>query len=202
MLLARPPSNRGTDLSRRLQTGKSAAFVDKQQLNLPRPLISQGHERNIHLTSRAQLKNEPDAAIYRSKAQPLTLSFITQLLVAKQPSVILTALIVRHTTAPKEHTLLMKGCPGYFSCKTAHNRLQTWVDRTPVTRSLLRMESSGMLRRVTLVTTDVSEELSASFIRVTKIGELGTTLAVTSNGRTPRTNTQRASVASYGKRCS
>jgi hypothetical protein len=41
-----------------------------------------------------------------------------------------------------------------------------------------------MLRRVTLVRTDVSEELSASFIRVTRIGELGTTLAVTSNRRT------------------
>jgi hypothetical protein len=44
-----------------------------------------------------------------------------------------------------------------------------------------RMPSSGMLRRVALVRTDVSEELSASFIRVTRIGELGTTLAVTSN---------------------
>jgi hypothetical protein len=42
-----------------------------------------------------------------------------------------------------------------------------------------RMASSGMLRRVTLVRTDVSEELSASFIRVSGIGELGTTLAVT-----------------------
>jgi hypothetical protein len=38
-----------------------------------------------------------------------------------------------------------------------------------------------MLRRVVLVRTDVSEELSASFIRVTRIGELGTMLAVTSN---------------------
>jgi hypothetical protein len=38
------------------------------------------------------------------------------------------------------------------------------------------MASSGMLRRVALVRTDVSEELSASFIRVTRIGELGTTL--------------------------
>jgi hypothetical protein len=37
-----------------------------------------------------------------------------------------------------------------------------------------------MLRLVALVRTDVSEELSASFIRVTSIGELGTTLAVTS----------------------
>jgi hypothetical protein len=38
------------------------------------------------------------------------------------------------------------------------------------------MVSSGMLRRVALVRTDVSEELSVSFIRVTTIGELGTTL--------------------------
>jgi hypothetical protein len=30
-----------------------------------------------------------------------------------------------------------------------------------------------MLRRVALVRTDVSEELSVSFIRVTRIGELG-----------------------------
>jgi hypothetical protein len=40
-----------------------------------------------------------------------------------------------------------------------------------------------MLRSVALVSTDVSEELSASFIRVSRIGELGT-LAVTSNRRT------------------
>jgi hypothetical protein len=46
------------------------------------------------------------------------------------------------------------------------------------------MASSGMLRRVALARTDVSEELSASFIRVGRIGELGTTLAVTSNRRT------------------
>jgi hypothetical protein len=45
------------------------------------------------------------------------------------------------------------------------------------------MASSGMLRRVALVRTNVSEELRASFIRVTRIGELGTTLAVTSNRR-------------------
>jgi precorrin-6B methylase 2 len=38
-----------------------------------------------------------------------------------------------------------------------------------------------MLRRVALVRTDVSEEHSASFIRVIIVGELGTTLAVTSN---------------------
>jgi hypothetical protein len=32
------------------------------------------------------------------------------------------------------------------------------------------MVSSGMLRRVALVRTDVSDELSASFIRVTRLG--------------------------------
>jgi hypothetical protein len=45
------------------------------------------------------------------------------------------------------------------------------------------MVSSGLLRRVALVRTDVLEELSASFLRVTRISELGTTLAVTSNRR-------------------
>jgi hypothetical protein len=50
------------------------------------------------------------------------------------------------------------------------------------------MASFGMLRHVALVRTDVSEERSASIIRVTRIGELGTTLAVTSNRRTLRRN--------------
>jgi hypothetical protein len=46
------------------------------------------------------------------------------------------------------------------------------------------MLSSGMLRRVALVKTGVSEERSVSIIMVTRIGELGTTLAVISNRRT------------------
>jgi hypothetical protein len=51
--------------------------------------------------------------------------------------------------------------------------------------------SSGVLHRVVLVRTDVSEELSASFMRVTRIGVLGTTLAVNSNRRTLRRNTKQ-----------
>jgi hypothetical protein len=43
------------------------------------------------------------------------------------------------------------------------------------------MPSSGTLRRVALVRTDVSNEHCACIIRVTRIGEPGTTLAVTSN---------------------
>jgi hypothetical protein len=52
------------------------------------------------------------------------------------------------------------------------------------------MASSGMLRRVALVRTNVSEELHASIIRVTRICELGTTLAVTSNWRALQRNTK------------
>jgi hypothetical protein len=54
-----------------------------------------------------------------------------------------------------------------------------------------RMVSSGMLRRVALVRTDVSEDLSAYFIRVTRVGELGT------DARCEEISSQLASVASY-----
>jgi hypothetical protein len=47
------------------------------------------------------------------------------------------------------------------------------------------MPSSGMLHHVALERTDGSGERSASIMRVTRIGELGITLAVTSNRRTP-----------------
>jgi hypothetical protein len=43
------------------------------------------------------------------------------------------------------------------------------------------MKSSGVLRSAALIRTDVSEELRSSFIKVTTIGELAKTLAVTSN---------------------
>jgi hypothetical protein len=49
------------------------------------------------------------------------------------------------------------------------------------------MAFSGMLRRVALVITDVSEELSTFVVRVTRIGDLGTS-AATSNRRTLRSS--------------
>jgi hypothetical protein len=47
-----------------------------------------------------------------------------------------------------------------------------------------RMPSSEILRRVALLRTDVSEERIASFMKVTRIGELRTVLAVSSNRST------------------
>jgi hypothetical protein len=58
------------------------------------------------------------------------------------------------------------------------------------------MSSSGILHRVALVRTDILEELNASFLRVTRIGELGKTLAVSSNRRTLRRNMRRLLVTS------
>jgi hypothetical protein len=49
-----------------------------------------------------------------------------------------------------------------------------------------------MLRSVTLVGTDVSEERIASIIRVTRVRELGTTLTAMTS-----ISSQRALVASY-----
>jgi hypothetical protein len=54
------------------------------------------------------------------------------------------------------------------------------------------MLSPGILRHATLVRTEVLEECIASIIRVTRIGDLGTTLAGTSNRSTLRRNTSCA----------
>jgi hypothetical protein len=50
------------------------------------------------------------------------------------------------------------------------------------------MPSTGMLRREVRGRTDVSEEHSTPIIRATRIGEVETTLAVTSNRRALRGN--------------
>jgi hypothetical protein len=62
-----------------------------------------------------------------------------------------------------------------------YNYVQFYVRLEVFTEGTMKNGASGMLRRVALVRTDVSEELRASFIMVKRIGELGITLALTSN---------------------
>jgi hypothetical protein len=57
--------------------------------------------------------------------------------------------------------------------------------QSPMQYKTWRIQSNGMLSRVALAGTDVSEKRTVSFIRVTRIGVLGT-LALTSNRNTLR----------------
>jgi hypothetical protein len=58
------------------------------------------------------------------------------------------------------------------SCKAILLDIQNSTEKDFEGNLMCRMASSRMLRRVALARTDVSEELSASFIKVTTIGEL------------------------------
>jgi hypothetical protein len=88
----------------------------------------------------------------------------------------------------------MFSVPRFLLSILINQRLHTHLSSRAATRgsvgfdvpSEIRMASSGIVRPVAIVRTDVSEELSASFIRVTRIGELGITLDVTSNRRKGR----------------
>jgi hypothetical protein len=58
-----------------------------------------------------------------------------------------------------------------------------------------------MLRRMALVRTDVSEELSASIITVTRIGELGTLAVTSSQSKLEEIRFSETSVLSRATRC-
>jgi hypothetical protein len=60
------------------------------------------------------------------------------------------------------------------------------------------MPSAGMLRCVDLVRTDISEEISASIIKVTRIGELETTLALYSSETSVLTRATRRNISQDG----
>jgi hypothetical protein len=63
--------------------------------------------------------------------------------------------------------------PPYTACYGAIMGFSLSPEITSEHIKHLKNGSSGTLRRVALARTDVSEELSASFIGVTRIGELG-----------------------------
>jgi hypothetical protein len=91
---------------------------------------------------------------------------------------------------------------GLFTRDMCHTRVCAvyWyseTNRNMVSIMRWRRPSSGMWRRVALVRTDNSEE-RVTIIRLERLGELGITLAVTSNWSTLRTNTKYCSwIADY-----
>jgi hypothetical protein len=91
-------------------------------------------------------------------------------------SLILSTLMMTANVPPKHYLLHHSDCT--TSQKTAFF----------INQITSRMPSSGMLRRVALVIIDVTEGRSASIIMVTRRGEVGTTLALTSNRRKSRIN--------------
>jgi hypothetical protein len=66
-----------------------------------------------------------------------------------------------------------------------------------VTEVTMKNGVFGDVTPVAFVRSDASKERKASFIRVTRISELGTTLAVTSNRRTLRRNTKWCFFAAF-----
>jgi hypothetical protein len=84
----------------------------------------------------------------------------------------------------KAYVGLIRRRRGATRCKLFRLRMPSL--RTANSMGDSRMPSSGMLRHLALVRTYVSEERIACIIRVTRIGELGTTQAVTSNRHTLR----------------
>jgi hypothetical protein len=64
-------------------------------------------------------------------------------------------------------------------------------------QSLGKMPPSGILRRVAVVRTHVSEEFNASIIKVERIGELGATFPITRNRNTLQTTRQLLIIAKF-----
>jgi hypothetical protein len=96
---------------------------------------------------------------------------------------------------PESKSERLKACSDFQMSSYGFAFLNGADIHTSADRYLFRMMSSGMLRHVALVRTDVSEELSASFIRVTRI-------VTRNNTHCNLQPAQRASVASCSEFCS
>jgi hypothetical protein len=73
--------------------------------------------------------------------------------------------------------LVLVASEGFCKSLVIHIYVKAWTT-LPKYMLLWRLASSGTLRRAALVRTDVSDQLSASIIRVTRIVELGTKLTL------------------------
>jgi hypothetical protein len=94
------------------------------------------------------------------------------------------------TTLPDSNIISVNSCDDQMYRISEQWAIVCGMSKAVNIGGLWRIVSSGMLCRVALVRTDVPEEPSAYFIRVTGIGELGKTQAATSNRHTLRRNTK------------
>jgi hypothetical protein len=185
--------------------GKSCSVTSSRKMCLSRTLLARWKERKLTTISAILVSSCLDFAMDENRFMRILLLRIIETEVALRPA----GMTGNLTSFPAGFSrkfgsldvsspyrlwrmVAMITWPFHFNTKwsLSYQRHVAYCRRITNKQCVWRIASSGMLRRVALVRTDVSEERSASFIKVTRIGELGTTLAVTNNRRTLWRNTE------------
>jgi hypothetical protein len=132
--------------------------------------------RHLPSTTRCSLTTTHTTLLYNVDIEKCNV----KMLIRSLNVLYITVLLIGHVTIELYGIILMKRVLNECQiCEYLYPTSSKWSSHW--NNSIRgRTASSRMLRRVALVRTDVSEVLSASFISVKIIGELGTKLAVTS----------------------